>query len=115
MERHNRLCKDMLQKVYIIWNGKGEMQVMLEFHETNRLLSVYHEETQYRLSVSDFSSLARSLKIRYNQERPPRMLFCCFQEPSPKTSIYYICRHNYDLMKETAETIQTMYHQDCHV
>lgn len=96
-----RLSKDMLDKVYIVWIGKGStMQVVMEFHETNNLFLLHDNALRFRLDVSDFAMLFRTLRDTRH--------VCCF-----KTSRDMIENHNYDLMREVAETIHNVYHHQC--
>ena len=95
-----RLCKDMLEKVYIVWNGKGHMQVMLQFHEINNPLLMHDSTLQYRLEITEFGLLTRALSLRRYQ------IACCFRIGGNS-----IVDHNHELMHDVATVIVRDYHR----
>ncbi len=95
-----RLCRDMLEKVYMVWNSKGDMQVVLEFFETNNLFLMHDSILRYKLQINDFALLTKSLDPGYR--------ICCF-----KTKRDAVMEHNHGLMYEVARSIHNDYGIKC--
>jgi hypothetical protein len=95
-----RLCRDMLEKVYMVWNSKGEMQVVLEFFETNNLFLMHDSLLRYKLAVHDFATLTKAIEPRYS--------LCCI-----KTHRDAVIEHNHELMYQVAISIHNDYHIKC--
>ncbi len=96
----SRLRRNMLEKVYLVWNSKGDMQVVMEFYETNNLFLLSDTTLRHKLSIPHFSHLTSTLK-------PPRR-FCCF-----KTKQDTIVDHNYHLMNDLLIMVKSDYHVSC--